>query len=110
MTKPNITFNEFMKLEIKIGKIISAEPVKNSNKLLKLIIDFGEFTRLLVAGIGDVYDPEEIIGLKIPVLVNLEPKEIFGIESQGMILAVGDTKVSSLLTTDKEVNPGESVH
>jgi methionine--tRNA ligase beta chain len=110
MIKPNISFNDFMKTDIRVGKIIEAEAVKDSNKLLKLIIDFGDFKRQLIAGIGDVYLPQEIIGLTIPVLVNLEPKEIFGYESQGMILAVGDNKVSSLLTTDKETNVGESVH
>mgnify|MGYP001091425853 CR=1 FL=1 len=108
--KPTITFKDFMKIDIRVGKIISAESIKDSNKLLKLIIDFGEFKRQLVAGIGDVYSPEQLIGLTIPVLINLEPKELFGIESQGMILAVGDKKVLSLLTTDQETNLGESVH
>jgi methionine--tRNA ligase beta chain len=105
-----ITFNDFLKVEIKLGQIESAEPIKDSYKLLKLIVDFGDFKKQIIAGIGDVYKSEELVGMKIPVVTNLEPKEMFGYESQGMILAVGNKKVSSLLIPDKEANPGENIN
>ncbi len=105
-----ITFEDFMKLDIRVGKIELAENIKDSNKLLRIVVDFNDFKKQVIAGIGDVYQPEDLIGLTIPVLVNLEPKQLFGYESQGMILAVGGKKVSSLLTTDKETLPGEPVH
>ena len=108
--KEQIFFNEFIKLDIRVGKIELVEPIKDSNKLLRLIVDFGEFKRQVIAGIGDVYSSEDLVGFFIPVLINLEPRELFGYESQGMILAVGGKKVSALLTTDKQVDLGEPVH
>ncbi len=110
MTKELITFDLFSKIEIKVGKIEVAEPIKDSNKLLRLEIDFGDFKRQVVAGIGDVYSCEQLVDMVVPVLLNLEPRTLFGYESQGMILAVGNKQVSALLTTDKDVSLGEDVH
>lgn len=105
-----ITFEEFQKLDIRIGQIIAAERVPGTDKLLKLIVDLGDETRQLVAGIAEAYKPEEVIGKKIPILVNLEPRKIRGIESQGMILcpSTADGK-PILLLPEREVPSGAKV-
>ncbi len=84
--KPTTTFDEFNKMDIRIGTILSAERVPKTEKLLKLTIDTGIDKRTVVSGIAAFYDPEKIIGQQISILVNLEPRKIKGIESQGMIL------------------------
>ena len=104
-----ITFNDFKKLEIRIGKIISAEKVEDADKLLKLEVDLGETKRQLVAGIAPYYKPEELINKEIPILVNLEPRKIRGIESQGMLLAAVEEERPILLHPDKEVSPGRII-
>lgn len=103
-----ITFEDFAKLEIKIGTITSAEKVEDVDKLLKLEVDLGEEKRQVVSGIADWYKPEDLVGKQVPVLMNLEPRTFKGVESQGMILATGeDTAI--LLHPDKEVPPGTKV-
>lgn len=104
-----ITFDDFDKLDIRIGTIIEAEAVPETEKLLKLTIDLGEEKRTLVAGIADEYKPEDIKGKQIPILTNLEPKIIQGIESQGMILAVDTDGKAILLHPDKEVSNGSKI-
>ena len=104
-----VTFDDFKKLEIRIGKITSAERIESTNKLLKLEVDFGETKRQLVAGIAKYYKPQELIDKEIPVLVNLEPREIRGIESQGMLLAAVEGERPILLNPDKEVSPGSII-
>ncbi|MCK4326313.1 methionine--tRNA ligase subunit beta [bacterium] len=105
-----ITFDDFKKLEIRIGKIISAEKVEGADKLLKLEVDLGEEAkRQLVAGIAEYYKPEELIDKETPVLVNLEPRKIRGIESQGMLLAAVEGDRPVLLHPDKEVSPGSMI-
>ena len=84
----NISYDDFMKLDIKIATVLSAEKVEGTDKLVKLEVDAGE-KRTLVAGIGDVYDPKELVGKQIPILANLEPRKLRGVLSQGMILAAG---------------------
>ena len=108
--KPIITFDDFIKLDIRIGTVIEAEKVPNSSKLLKLIIDFGDFKRQILAGIGTKYSPEDLQGKQIPVIVNLAPRKMAGLESQGMIMAVGDNDVEALLFPTEVVKSGESVH
>ena len=81
-----ITYDDFSKLEIKIARIESAERVEGADKLLKLTVHDGDGIRTLVAGIAESYTPESIVGKVIPILANLEPREIRGVESQGMIL------------------------
>ncbi len=83
-----ITIDEFKRIKLKVAKIIAAESVKKSDKLLKLQIDLGNEQRQLVAGIAKSYKPEELIGKKILIVTNLKAAKLFGIESQGMILAV----------------------
>ena len=84
--KLDITFDEFTKMDIRIGTIIEAERVPKTDKLLKLKIDTGIDQRTVVSGIAGFYDPEKIIGQQVSILVNLAPRKIKGIESQGMIL------------------------
>jgi len=104
-----ITFEDFKKLDIRIGRVISSEKIAGADKLLKLEVDFGAEKRQIVAGIAEVYSPEQIVGKEIPVLTNLEPKKIRGIESHGMILAIDVDGKPILLYPEKEVIPGSIV-
>jgi methionine--tRNA ligase beta chain len=104
-----ITFEDFKKLDIRIGRVISSEKIAGADKLLKLEVDFGAEKRQIIAGIAEVYSPEQIVGKEIPVLTNLEPRKIRGIESQGMIIAVDVDGKPILLHPDKEVAPGSIV-
>lgn len=104
-----VTFEDFKKLDIRIGKVLSAERVEGTDKLVRLEIDLGKEKRQLVAGIAEVYEPESLIGKELPILVNLEPREFRGIESQGMILAVDVDGKPVLLHPDEEVPPGSTV-
>jgi methionyl-tRNA synthetase len=104
---PVVSFEEFQKLEIRTGRVIAAEPVKKSNKLLKLQVDIGGETRQIVAGMQQFYQPEELVGKDVVVVVNLATVKIFGVESNGMILAAGDT--ASLLVPLKPVEPGSKI-
>ena len=104
-----INLEEFKKLELVVGKILEAEKVEKSDKLLKLKVDIGTEERQLVAGIGKQYEPEEIIGREIIVIANLEPKILFGLESQGMLLAASNEEGPVLLQPDKEVATGTRI-
>ena len=104
-----ISFEDFIKLEIRIGKILSAERVDDSNKLLKLQVDFGSETRQILAGIAKFYEPENLIGKECPFAFNLVPKSLGGQKSQGMILCPSDENGPVLLHPDKEVPPGSIV-
>jgi len=104
-----IGINEFAKLDLRIGKIENAERVEGSKKLIKLEVDIGNEMRQLVAGIAEEYNPENLIGQLVPVLVNLKPAKLMGVESQGMILAVDVAGKPILLHPDKEVPAGSRV-
>ncbi len=104
-----VTFDDFKKLEIRIGKITSVERIEGADKLLKLEVDLGEAKRQLVAGIAQYYKPEELINKEIPVLVNLEMRKIRGIESQGMLLAAVEGERPVLLHPDREVPLGSII-
>ena len=104
-----ITFNDFAKLDIRIGTIISAEKVEDADKLLKLEIDLGEEKRQVVSGIADWYKPEDLVGKQVPVLMNLEPRTFKGVESQGMILAAEADDSAVLLHPDKDVPAGSKI-
>lgn len=104
-----IGIEDFMKIKLKVGKVLSAERIKGSKKLIKLIVDIGE-QRQIVAGIGEQYLPEDLIGKFIVVLSNLKPAKLMGVESQGMLLAAtGNDGRISILTVEKEVNPGSNI-
>src|SRR5690606_17788100 len=89
--KSNITFDNFSAMDIRTGKIIAAEKVAKTKKLLKLTIDTGLDQRTVVSGIAEFYKPEEIVGKQVSVLINLEARNIKGIQSQGMILMAEDS-------------------
>ncbi len=103
-----ISYDDFAKLEIKIGTIISAEIVPDADKLLRLSVDVGEeSSRQIISGIREFFpEPEVLIGRQCPFLTNLEPRTIRGLESQGMILAIGDSSGFSLLHPDNTLPPG----
>ena len=130
-----ISFDEFAKIEIRIGKIISAEKVEGSDKLLKLWVDFGPSTikkeiqgefipvepsdsevmgdervrRQIIAGIAQYYAPEALVGKECPFAYNLAPRLLKGLESQGMLLCPSDNGNPVLLHPDKEIEPGSKV-
>jgi methionyl-tRNA synthetase len=106
---PQITIDEFMKIQLKTAKVLSAERVPKSEKLIKLHVSLGTEQRQIVAGIGKKYEPDALVGKTIVIVANLKPAKLMGIESQGMILAAGDTDVQGLLTIQEEVDPGTQV-
>jgi methionyl-tRNA synthetase len=108
--KDEIEFDDFMKLDLRIATVLECEPVKKTDKLLKLRIDLGSEERQIVAGIAKVYTPEELIGKQIVIVANLKPVKLRGEESRGMLLATGDDLGVTLLAPEKAVKPGESVH
>lgn len=107
--KEVIEMSEFAKLDLRMGKILNAERLTGSRKLIKLSVDVGDELRQLVAGIAEEYTPEILIGKLVPVLVNLKPAKLMGVESRGMILAVDVNGKPILLHPDKEVPAGSSV-
>ncbi|WP_288004611.1 methionine--tRNA ligase subunit beta [Thermofilum sp.] len=104
-----ITINDFQKLDIRVGKILSAESIKRSDKLLLLKVDLGTEQRQIVAGIAQYYKPEELVGKEVVVLANLQPRTIMGFISQGMLLAAVEDDKPVLLVPDKEVKVGSKV-
>ena len=104
-----INFDDFSKLDIRIGTILKAEAVPETDKLLKLTIGLGKEKRIIVAGIADQYSPKDIKGKQIPILTNLKTKTIRGIESQGMILAVEVDGKAIFLNPDQKVKNGSKI-
>lgn len=107
----NITFEEFKKLDLRVGEIKTAEEVPGADKLYKLTVDIGGEVRELVAGIKSHYDKDSLPGKKIVVLTNLEPRTIRGVTSNGMLLAASneDKSALSLLVLDKEIPNGGKI-
>ncbi len=120
---PYITIDDFAKVQIKMGKILAAERVEGSDKLLKLSIDVGESApRTICSGVAQYYQPEEVIGKMVPVITNLAPRKMRGVESNGMVMfAIDETLVAVegaepkpghipvMLNPVKEVPPGSPV-
>jgi len=108
--KETIDFDTFQKMDLRMGKILSAEKVKKADKLLQLTVDTGIDTRIVVSGIAQHYSPEDVVGKTVLVLLNLEPRKIRGVESQGMVLmAENEEGELSFLETEKEFLHGHSV-
>ncbi len=107
--KAEIEFDDFLKLDLRIAKILTAEMVKKTDKLLQITADIGGKEIELIAGLAKAYTPEEIIGKKVVMLLNLKPRQIKGILSQGMILAADDGDTLSILTAHKDVKTGASI-
>jgi methionyl-tRNA synthetase len=104
-----VPYEDFAKLELKIGKVIQVEDIPGSNKLLKLTVDFGDEKRIIVAGIKQQYKPEDLLNKKFVFVTNLQRKKIMGIESQGMILAAEDNGIIALLQPIKDVKEGSKI-
>ena len=102
-----ISFDDFQDLDIRVGRIESAEPIEGADELVKLAVDVGVETRQIVAGLRQLHDVESLPGTKIVVVANLEKTELFGVESNGMLLAAGEQ--ADLLTTVGDAEPGERV-
>ena len=121
---PKITIDDFAKIQIKMGKILAAERIEGSDKLLKLSINLGEAApRTICSGIAQYYQPEDMIGKMVPVITNLAPRKMRGVESNGMVLfGIDETLISGvdgaeskpghipvMLNPVKEVPPGSPV-
>ena len=101
-----ISIDDFAKVELRVAKVLAAEPVKGADRLLKLQVDVGQSQRQIVAGIAQHYKPEELVGKSIVVVANLKPAKLRGELSEGMLLAASDKDGLSLLTVDGERAPG----
>lgn len=118
MTKERISIDEFGKIEVSVGTVRSAERVPETDKLLRLMVDFNEVSpegerslRQIVSGIAAyVSEPESLVGRQLAFVTNLEPRTIRGIESNGMLFAVGSGESFAFLAPDREVPPGTSAH
>ena len=108
--KEEASFDDFTKMDIRVGTILEAEKIKKADKLLKLLVDTGLDKRTIVSGIAKYYTPQEVIGKKVTVLLNLAPRKIRGVESQGMILmAENDKGELSFVVPEKEFHPGADI-
>ncbi len=111
--KPKITIDEFSNIEVQIGTVMSAERVPETDKLLRLMVNFNEETgpRQIVSGIAKyVSEPETLVGRQLAFVTNLEPRVIKGLESNGMLFAVGSDDTFAFLIPDKPVPPGTAAH
>ncbi|HWO07696.1 MAG TPA: methionine--tRNA ligase subunit beta [Candidatus Paceibacterota bacterium] len=105
--KPEIAYDDFAKLDIRLGTVVAAEMVEGADKLIKCTVDFGELgERTIVSGIALFRKPEEIVGKQLPYIVNLAPRMLRGIESQGMLLAASSDETLALLIPDAPVPNG----
>ena len=109
-TNNTISFEEFSKVKLVVGKIVEAESIPGYKKLLKLKVDVGDGIRDILSGIAIYYSPEELIGKRVIICINLNPKRIGTLISQGMILAAeGDDGKPILITTSEDVRPGSKI-
>lgn len=108
--KPDIVYEDFDKIDLRVGRVLEAERVPKADKLLKLIVDLGFEKRTILSGIAEYYTPEELIGKSVTVVANLAPRKIRGIESQGMLLMAGNDfgKLYSV-GPEQEIEPGSAV-
>ena len=106
--KPVIEYEDFTKIDLRVAKILEAEAVPRSNKLLKLKIDIGE-ERTIVAGIGKDYNPADLVGKKVVIVANLKPAKLMGVESRGMILATDTDQGLTILSFDREAKTGAKI-
>ncbi|OGG52051.1 hypothetical protein A3C18_01975 [Candidatus Kaiserbacteria bacterium RIFCSPHIGHO2_02_FULL_54_11b] len=104
---PEILYDDFAKLDIRIGMVIAAELVPETDKLIKCTVDFGELgMRTIVSGIAEWKKPEELVGQQLPYIVNLAPRTLRGVESQGMLLAASDEAGVALIRPERLVPKG----
>lgn len=107
-----ISIDQFKEADIRVGKVQTCEKVEGADKLLRLDVDFGEEfgVRQIISGVAPYVSPEEVTGRTLLFIVNLEPRTIRGLESNGMLLAVGEGEQFSFLVPTHEVPPGSRVH
>ncbi len=107
-----ITMEELRKIDLRVGRVKHAEHIEGSEKLLKLVVDLGTEERQIVAGLAKWYKPEDLVGKIVIVVANLKPKKMFGVESQGMLLAAEGKSKPVLLTVENpdEVEPGARIY
>ncbi len=103
------TLEDFQRIDLRIGEIVEATPIAGAQKLLALTVDLGGERRTLVGGVAQSYAPEDLRGLQVVVVANLEPATIRGIPSQGMLLAAGEAQVLGLSALDRNVPAGTRV-
>jgi methionyl-tRNA synthetase len=109
-TSDRISIDDFMKVELRTAKVLAAERVPKSKRLLKLQVDVGTEHRTLVAGIADAYEPEALVGRTVVIVFNLKPATLMGIESNGMVLAASpDGGKPTVVGFDVELPPGTRV-
>lgn len=103
-----ISYEDFAKLDIRIGTVVAAEMVPETDKLIKCSVNFGSEVgiRTIVSGIAQWKKPEELIGLQLPYIINLAPRILRGVESQGMLLAASDENGVALLCCERTLSPG----
>ena len=104
--EPEIEFDDFMKVDLRVGKVVAAEEVKKSRKLLQLTVEVGNETRTILSGIKSTYSAQDMVGKNVIIVANLKPRKMAGIESKGMVLAVGEGDDIVLLSPEKEVKSG----
>ena len=104
-----IKFEDWTKLDIRIGKVVEAEKVENADKLLKLIVDFGSEKKQILTAMAEFFEPKHFLNKQIPVLINLEPRTIRGLESQGMILAAEVEGKPVLIHPEEDIPNGSKV-
>lgn len=109
--KPTISYEDFEKLDLRVGEIIDAEEIPNADKLYKLTINIGEETRTVCAGIKQYYPKDDLKGKKIILLANLAPRKLRGIESQGMLLAASTENHEEvvLLSPESDIENGSKI-
>lgn len=106
-----IPFEEFQKLDMRIGKVLEANQISGSRNLIRMIVDFGVEKRQAVAGLLQWYKPEDLVGKKFAFVLNLQRRKLMGVESQCMILAAEDTKGNVVcLQPEKEIVEGSKIH
>ena len=105
--KPLIKFDDFAKVDMRIGTVLLAEDIEGSEKLIKMEVDFGDLgKRQILAGIKSWYGPEDLVGKQLPFVINIEPRKMMGLESQGMILAADSNDGAVILLPDQTVING----
>ncbi len=105
-----ISFEEFMRIDLRVGKVVEAERIEGTDKLLRLMVDIGEQEpRQIVAGLAPAFGPEDLLGKNVVIVANLEPARIRGVESRGMLLAAGEDQPLGLVIVDRDCPPGTKV-
>lgn len=104
-----ISYDDFKKIELRVARVVVAEHIEGSEKLIRLEVELADEKRQIIAGIGKKYSPEELIGREIVIVANLEPRTLMGLESRGMLLAADDNG-PVLLRPDMDITPGAEIH